>query len=287
MAQGEKKLADEMGRYAQVVVDGEQVDDVQWTRARLLCSTERLLIVHGDGKRAIQLETIRDIGSKEDIPEAIAQVSAYLRLETDTGVYLLAPEEKESVEAALFKGLLHTQSVLVKHPAVKGGVVTDAAWTQAKLNVQGEELAFATEKGEFVEVELDDVGDVDTGKTRVKGTPRPVCEASFLLGDTVVETHFAGISQHVSVLASFLERGAKRNEIDFELDEAESDVLMALYSGVDPFKVHEFVGLEPERVDEIYDDLIEEGLLTNVRTRREVTLKPRGRVIAGDAVQEQ
>jgi hypothetical protein len=62
---------------------------------------------------------------------------------------------------------------------------------------------------------------------------------------------------------------------------------MALYSGVSSFDVPQFLDMEVERVEEIFERLIEVNVLEEVRRRREVNLKPRGRNIASKAMNEQ
>ncbi|MFC7057971.1 hypothetical protein [Halovenus salina] len=62
---------------------------------------------------------------------------------------------------------------------------------------------------------------------------------------------------------------------------------MALYSGVSPFQIPDFVGLDVETVEEIYDELIEAGVLQEKRVRRDVQLKARGRNIASEAMGEE
>jgi Uncharacterized conserved protein len=64
-------------------------------------------------------------------------------------------------------------------------------------------------------------------------------------------------------------------------------VLMALYSGISPFKIPEFVDMDIDEVEEVYDRLLEADILEPVRTRREVQLEARGRSIAGDAIADQ
>jgi helix-turn-helix protein len=48
-----------------------------------------------------------------------------------------------------------------------------------------------------------------------------------------------------------------------------------------------FVGIDVERVEEIYDQLLELELIRVVRQRREVSLTPQGRKVAGKAMSEQ
>ncbi|MFC7195726.1 hypothetical protein ACFQL4_15650 [Halosimplex aquaticum] len=65
------------------------------------------------------------------------------------------------------------------------------------------------------------------------------------------------------------------------------EVLMALYSGVSPFEIPDFVGMDVEDVEAVFDRLVEEGILREKRVRRDVRLKARGRNIASDVISDQ
>jgi helix-turn-helix protein len=62
---------------------------------------------------------------------------------------------------------------------------------------------------------------------------------------------------------------------------------MALYSGVSPFEMADFVGLSVDEVEEIYQHLLEIGAVDEVRTRTEVSLNAQGRNMASEAMSEQ
>jgi helix-turn-helix protein len=62
---------------------------------------------------------------------------------------------------------------------------------------------------------------------------------------------------------------------------------MALYSGVSPFAISDFVGIDVERVEEIYDELLELDVIEVVRERKEVALTPQGRRVAGEEMGKQ
>jgi len=64
-------------------------------------------------------------------------------------------------------------------------------------------------------------------------------------------------------------------------------VLMALYSGVSPFDIPAFLGIEVDQVEELFVRLIDHDVLDEVRIRHEVELNARGRSIAADAIDEQ
>ena len=119
------------------------------------------------------------------------------------------------------------------------------------------------------------------------GETRTVAEVSHTQEATAVETHVSGVGRQVTVLASLLRRGEEKNTTDVDLSEQESEVLMALYSGVSPFQIPEFVGIDVDTVEGIFDGLTEEGILEEQRTRREVELKARGRHIASEATDEE
>jgi helix-turn-helix protein len=78
----------------------------------------------------------------------------------------------------------------------------------------------------------------------------------------------------------------KRAE-DLDVTDRERQVLVALYSGVSPFEVPDFVGMDVEAAEETFDSLVEKGVLSEKRVRREVKLKARGRNIASEVIADQ
>jgi helix-turn-helix protein len=92
---------------------------------------------------------------------------------------------------------------------------------------------------------------------------------------------------HSRALESLLGTIIEQREDDHELSELEKQVLMALYSGVSPFEISDFVGIDIDKVEEIYQDLLEAGAVDKVRERTEVTLNAHGRNLASEAMNEQ
>ena len=78
-----------------------------------------------------------------------------------------------------------------------------------------------------------------------------------------------------------------RQDEEYELTETESEVLMALHSGVSPFEMPEFVGADVEEVEAIYDRLIELDVIEVVRERTEVEMTTQGRSVAGKTMNNQ
>ncbi|WP_136690135.1 CheF family chemotaxis protein [Halorhabdus amylolytica] len=287
MSEGEHTLADTKGRFVQVVKDGRKLNDVEWIPGRLVLSNKRLVLASNEGKQTIPVSEIRSIRTRQNVTEAIAQVSGYISIQTGRNVLLLAPADEEAFAENLFSARLDQQVVLAKHPAVKGGVVQDTSWEKARVKVGEDAVELAISTGEFVEIKLDDVGTVAETERTVMGKERSVLEAEHAIKRTSVKTYLSGSASDCSVLASLLRSGDQHVESDIDLSEDEREVLMALYSGVSPFEIPDFVGLDVEEVEDIFDRLADQGVVEKVRTRREVGLKPRGRSIASEAIADR
>jgi len=289
MKEGETKLADEKGKFAQVVKDGRKVPDIEWVPGRVLLSNKRLILASKEGKRTIPLADISSIKSQEDAENPLAKVSNYISLQVKADVTLISPKNHQQFEHALYDAVLDQQVIAVKHPAVEGGVVQDAPWEKGRLTPELGDgtIALAIATGSFVEIELDDIGLVEESEGTVLGDERPYVEVEHTVEDAVVETHISGPRQKINILTELFRQSEEQNTTDVELTEEENAVLMALYSGVSPFQIPDFVGLEVETVEEIYDNLIEAGVLQEQRVRRDVRLKARGRNIASEAMGEE
>jgi helix-turn-helix protein len=286
MSEGEHKIADSQGKFLQVVKDGRQLQDADWTQGRIILSNKRVVLVGNEGKRTIALSNVGGISGRSDVNQVIAAVSNYVRIQAGTDVYLVAANDDGGFEHALYRALLDKQVILTKHPAVEGGVVTDAEWEKGRLKLGEDELNMATQSGTFVEVELDDIGSVEESERTVMDEKRTALEVEHTVEGTSVQTYFSGPARQVTILGSLLRQGEERNAGDIDLSERENQVLMALYSGVSPFQIPEFVGMEVDEVEETFDRLIELEILEEVRVRKEVQLKARGRNIASEAMDE-
>ncbi|WP_297062058.1 CheF family chemotaxis protein [Thermococcus sp.] len=69
------------------------------------------------------------------------------------------------------------------------------------------------------------------------------------------------------------------------LDETEKQILMALYSGLNPLEIHQFLGLSEREIEEIYDRMIDKGLLKIVMIRKVVDLTREGRKIVNKLIE--
>jgi len=284
----ERPLADTQGRFVQVVEGGRKVNDLEWLSGRILLSNKRLVLASNEGKRQIALAKVSTVKNRKNANQAMTAVSGYFSIQTGADVFLIAPADIDAFEQHLYTALLDGEVVLVKHPAVEGGVVRDTTWEKGRINIEADVVGLGVASGQFVEIELDDVGAVDARDGTVRGDERRVLEVEHTDDEgTSVQTYVSGTSRHVSILESLVRQGELQNATDADLDQTEMEVLMALYSGVSPFEIPEFVGMEVDEVEAVFDRLVEEGILREKRVRRDVRLKARGRNIASDVISDQ
>ncbi|WP_410764981.1 CheF family chemotaxis protein [Haloferax sp. DFSO60] len=288
MKPGEQKLGDTRGRFLQVVKNGRELHDVDWTSGRILLSNKRLVLAGTAGKRTILLDDVESLGGRFDVNQRIATVSDYFSIHIPSGVVLLAPVDYEEFETDFFGALLNTERFLARHPAVAGGVVQNTEWEQSRLKVEEEAVSMATVSGKFVEIRLDDIGDIKTGERTIIEEVRNVIEVEHSDDEgTSLQTYISGPKRAITFLHSLLREGEELSETSIELSETDKQVLTALYSGVEPFDIPGFLGIDVEKVEALFQRLIDHNVVEEIRVRREVRLNARGRSIASDAIEQQ
>ncbi|MFB6075342.1 MAG: CheF family chemotaxis protein [Haloarculaceae archaeon] len=286
MSDTEKKIADTQGQYLQAVQNGQRLTDASWRTCRIVLTTERLVLVE-EGKRQVPLEAIDRIEDRFDVNQQSASVSSYVTLHVGDDVVLVSASEHEQFETDFYRACLNGEIIYVKHPAVEGGVVQDSAWTKGRVKVTDDAVRLALADGQAVGIERADIGDLGIAEQRVADADRTVIQVEHTQDGISVETHLAGDQFHATVLQVMLEESAERNRADLDLSSTERRVIMALHSGVSPFDVPTFVGIDVEKTEEIFDRLIELDVIDVVRERSEVQLTTRGRRVAGERMGEQ
>ncbi|MDX1747945.1 MAG: CheF family chemotaxis protein [Halobacteriales archaeon] len=287
MKRGEYKVADTHGRFLRAEKNGRELQDAAWASGRILLSNRRLVLAGSGGEQTFPLSKIEGLEGRFDVNQNVASVSNYLSLRVSNGVILVAPKGYEEFELDFYGAVLDHGTYLTRHPAVEGGVVQNTEWEQARLKVEEEAVSMATRSGTFVEIRLDDIGDIATGRRPVLDEERNVIEVEHSDDETSVQTYLAGSDRQMSFLESLLRKGEEQSETSIELTETEKQVLTALYSGVSPFDIPSFLSIDVDEVEELYVRLVDHDVLNEVRVRHEVKLNARGRSIASDVITDQ
>jgi helix-turn-helix protein len=286
MGDTERKIEDAQGKFMRAVKNGQELNDASWQQCRVVLTTERIALVT-DGKLTIPLREIDQMDERYDVNQQAASEPNYSTLHVGDDVILLTTSDHESFRTNFYRAILDSAVIYVQYPAVRGGVVQSTEWQRGRLKITDAAVRMVLEDGQKFAIDRDDIGELATDEKAVAGEQRAVIEVEHTVDDRSVETHLSGREHHISVLEQLLEEGAERNRADLDLDPVERRVVMALYSGVSPFAISEFVGMDVEKVEEIYDRLIELDVVEVVRERTEVGLTARGRKVAGEVMGEQ
>jgi len=282
MSDGERKLVDTAGDYRYAVRDGQPVTDADWQSCRVVLTSERMVLATGGGKQAIPHSKIRVTGGID-----ADGIDADGATPLEIGGNVIDVQGVDDFESEYCRAALHDEVILVKHPAVVGGVVQEAAWSKCRFRLDGDAVVLGLSDGETVSFDIDDVGTIETATRQVRDERRPVVEVEHTVDDRSVETHLSGMEWHSRALESLLRKVIEKRDADYELSETERQVLMALYSGVSPFEMSDFVGIPVEEVEDVYGTLLEVGAVDKVRERTEVTLNAQGRNMASEAMSEE
>jgi len=290
MSEGEQKLVDTAGDYRYVVRDGQQLPDADWQSCRVVLTSERMVLATSGGKQAIPHARIRVAGEGDEfVPEGV-DVSTATPLKIGDNVILIDAQGVEDFESEYCRAALHDEVILVKDRAVVGGVIQeDAAWSKCQFRLEEDTVTVGLPGGDSLTFDIENVGTIDTEHQHVMDEQRRVVKVEHTDDEGhSVETHFSGMAWHSRALQSLLRTVIEqRQEEEYELDDIERQVLMALYSGVSPFEISDFVGIDVDRVEEIYQKLLAVGAVDKVRTRTEVTLNAQGRNMASEAMSEE
>ncbi|MHB9287857.1 CheF family chemotaxis protein [Halobacteriales archaeon Cl-PHB] len=289
MSEGEQKLVDTSGDYLYAVKDGQPLPDADWRSCRIVLTSKRLVLATNGGKRAIAHGNIRLPDDDADpVPDALSLGGA-TPLWIGDNLVAVDAQGTDDFESEYCRAALHDEVILVKHPAIVGGVVQDdATWSKARFRFEDDQITLGLAGNRTATFEIEDVGTVETSEGAVNGETRTVVEVEHTDEQgRSVETHFSGTDRHSRALATLLGKVIEEREGDFELTGTEKEVLMALYSGVSPFEIAGFVGIDVDEVETIYGKLLDAGAVDKVRERTEVTLNAQGRNLASEAMSEE
>jgi len=285
MSGDEHKVLDTSGDFQYVVRDGGPVADPQWQSCRIIVTNKRLVLATNDGKQPIPHS---NISLPEDpdsvVPDEVPTGATVLSV--GDNVLLVDAANLDDFAFEYCRATLHGAVILARHPAVVGGVIQDdAEWSKARFKLDDGEVRLQFPGGKSTAFDIEDVGTIEVGTSTVMGQQRAIVEVEHTDEEgRSVETHFSGMSYHTDALSSLFSTVVESREDDYELSEMESQVLMALYSGVSPFEMADFVGTTPDDVEEIYQKLLNVGAVDKVRTRTEVSLNAQGRNMASEAM---
>ncbi|NJE62586.1 CheF family chemotaxis protein [Thermococcus sp. 21S7] len=240
------------------------------------------------------------------------------------GENLLIYDEKKFREFihSIFETLINGKAVKIQLARIKGGALNmESRWQDGSLRIISIKSAKRgrTERNIVVLDEdrkpipvFSDVEDLDTEEVELNGKKVQAWKVKhFYVDETVTSylvipekktrlfvlryllkylpSYFEFImkvsKEFPSLQSEFKEVMEKELKELQSLDEVEKQILMALYSGLNPLEVHQFLGLDEREIEEIYDKMIDKGLLKIVMIRKVVNLTREGRKIVNKLIE--
>jgi helix-turn-helix protein len=164
----------------------------------------------------------------------------------------------------VFKALLHATSVYVKHPARRGGRVTDQSFQASKLGLAPGELALDGIGGA---VDLSTVSDFERVDRDVNGSTRQLLSVRHMGDAGPITTELALDSgRKMNLLGRYIRlqyTHLKQELTNVSLTDEEVEALVATYSSGPDASLAAVLGVDASRVTMLLNDLIEKELVTD------------------------
>ena len=287
----ESVIADFVGKFnAETTARGEP------TTGRVLLSQKRLVLAaDGDNRLTIPLSNVFDVAVGHVPPDLgdFFDSTVTVAFERSGGRHVAAIEAGEDkiqkFSTVLFKAILNGTRMTVKHPALRGGRVTDEAFFPASLSVAPRCVTFANDE-RSVEIDLAQVTNFDRGTREVGGSRRPVLEVRHMdQGQAVTTLAATESARKMSIIGRYLrlEYSDLMGELkDVELTEDKTEVLVALYSGADAAGVSlaNVLDMEASQVTMLLNTLEDDELVADGEDGTELT--PKGQVVVSNHLED-
>lgn len=230
----EAVVADFAGRFYT-----EKMETMEPITGRVLLSRKQLVLVTDDQETRIPLSSVieTNIGSP---PQAFKQffndtITIAYKKDGQQKVAVIEGTGKnvEKFKTVFFKVILGDQTVIVKHPAKRGGRITDASDRKMKLGLKRGQLDL---KGNNETVTIDLGGVIDFGREQrdIGGKTRPTLSVDHTEGGTTLTTLITlPNGRKLNLLGRYvrLEYSDIMEDLqEIEVGEEEVETLVSLYS---------------------------------------------------------
>ncbi|AQL43083.1 hypothetical protein BV210_10320 [Halorientalis sp. IM1011] len=284
----ESVIADFVGKF-----NASASERGQPATGRILLSQKRLVLAADAGKTTIPLSAIFDVAVGH-VPQDLGKffdstvTIAFRKGDHRHVAAVEADDDKiEKFSTVLFKALLNGTTMTVKHPARLGGRVTDAAFHPAKLYLKPQMVRFKGPDSTFT-VDLSTVTEFERSQREIDGKRREVLSVRHMQdGQAMTSLAAVDSGRKMSILGRYLRLEYSDIVADLEdisLSEAETELLVAVYSTGPGVSLANVVDVEPSQVELLLGDLRSEGLIADGQEETELTAK--GRIVVSDKLED-
>jgi helix-turn-helix protein len=266
------------------------------TKGRVLLSQKRLVLAPNEHEKAtIPLSSILDIAVGQ-VPKDMGEffdATVTVAFEHDGHQHVAAIEagddKIDKFSTVLFKAILNGTDMTVKHPARRGGRVTDEDFVPTQLFLTPGTVQFRNDQ-QTIDITLTAITGFDRGTRKIAGASRPVLEFRHMSqGQSVMTMAATDSSRKMSILGRYLrlEYSDLMTELkDVELTEDKKEVLIAIYSGAggEGMSLATVVGTEASQVTMVLNELEADGLVVDSADGTKLT--PKGKVVVNNHLED-
>jgi len=259
-------------------------------RGRVVMSKRRIVLATDSDRVTIPLEGVFDV-QHDTAPGDLAEffddtvTVAYERDgERHVAVIEGAGDTVERFVILVFKGLLNGSKVHVKHPARRGGRVTDRPFESGALSVSPGTVGI---RGTDAAIDISTVTHFERVERELGGTTRPLLSVRHMDSTGAVTTELALDSgREMNLLGRFIRlryTHLKQDLGDVELTDEEIEALVAIYSSGPSANLATVLGVDASQLTMLLNDLIGKDL---VRDDDGVNLTSMGRAAVSEHIED-
>jgi helix-turn-helix protein len=238
-------------------------------RGRVVMSKRRIVLATEDEKTTIPLNGVFDV-QHETAPGDLAEffddtVTVGYERDGDRHVAVIegGGDTVERFVVLVFKGLLNGAKVHVKHPARRGGRITDRSFESGGLAVSDGTVAI--KGGVGTRIDISTVTHFERVEREVGGTSRQLLSVRHM-GDTgPITTELALDSgRRMNLLGRFIRLRYTHLKQDLEsvdLTDEETEALVAIYSSGPSANLATVLGIDASQLTFHLNNLIDKGLV--------------------------
>jgi len=284
----ETVVADFVGRF-----HTPDVASAEPVSGRILLSHKRLVLATGEFKTTVPLSKVIDT-NLGTVPPALTEffsdtiTIAYADSDSKRTVTIEGKGENvERFKTVFFKVLLSGQTVIVKHPAKRGGRVTDAGDRKMKLKLSKGTLRLEG-SGENFTIELGSVTSFSREKRDLGGKVRPALAVDHTAEGTMLTTIITlPNNRKLNLLGRFLkiEYSELMEEIaDLTFTEEQIEALVTLYSAGGRAKLQDLLTGDVNETQVILNQLRDKELIRDVDGALQLSAK--GQAVVSDHIED-
>jgi helix-turn-helix protein len=248
-------------------------------RGRVVMSKRRIVLATDDQKVAIPLQGVFDV-QHETAPGDLAAffddtVTVGYEREGDRRVAVIegGGDTVERFVVLVFKGLLNGSTVYAKHPARRGGRVTDQSFESGALAVSDGTVAVRGDAG--VDLDISTVTHFERVERDINGSSRSLLSVRHM-GDTGQVTSELALDsgRKMNLLGRFIRlryTHLKQDLTDVDLTEEEVEALVAIYSSGSSANLATVLGVDASQLTMYLNDLIDKDLVEDTEAGTELT----------------